>query len=308
LLLLIGVVTWLRMPAKAPDAIVASAVGSVALATSWFWPSCDPAPKWLRKLGLIAFAAVVLQGILGGLRVVLFRDQIGILHATLAQLFFALMCAIGLFTSPWWQSSQQKLGSLNTPSKLRGFFLCASLLIFCQLVLGAIMRHEHAGLAIPDFPLAYGKLWPAMDAQSVATYNQHRLEITALNPITAFQIGLQLAHRLVAMLIFGAVLSCAWLAQRQLGGKHLVSRLARVWLGLIIVQISLGAATIWTNKAADLATAHVLAGALSLALGANVCILLLRNPVFARGLKRLASVQAVPATFGSHPAPVVGIE
>ena len=60
------------------------------------------------------------------------------------------------------------------------------------------MRHQHAGLAIPDFPLAYGKLWPAMDADSVARYNQQRIEVVAANPITAFQIGLQMIHRLLA--------------------------------------------------------------------------------------------------------------
>ena len=72
-------------------------------------------------------------------------------------------------------------------------------MILGQLALGAAMRHQHAGLAIPDFPLAYGKLWPAMDAASVAHYNAQRIEIIAANPITAFQIGLQMAHRLLAL-------------------------------------------------------------------------------------------------------------
>ena len=86
------------------------------------------------------------------------------------------------------------------------------------------MRHQHAGLAIPDFPLAYGKLWPAMDAGSVAHYNQQRMEIVAVNPITAFQIGLQMIHRLLALAILGAVAFAAWSARRALGGKNLLSR------------------------------------------------------------------------------------
>src|SRR5207249_12092906 len=61
--------------------------------------------------------------------------------------------------------------------------LGATLLIPGQLILGATMRHQHAGLATPDFPLAYGKLWPPMDAPSVAQFNQHRIETEALNPI-----------------------------------------------------------------------------------------------------------------------------
>jgi cytochrome c oxidase assembly protein subunit 15 len=144
----------------------------------------------------------------------------------------------------------------------------ATLLILTQLVLGALMRHQHAGLAIPDFPLAYGRLWPAMDANSVAHYNQQRLETVAVNPITPFQIGLQMTHRVVAVLILGAVAFCAWSARRRLGARHILSRITLVWLGLILTQVLLGAVTIWSNKAADLATAHVLIGAVSLATGA----------------------------------------
>ncbi len=141
------------------------------------------------------------------------------------------------------------------------------------------MRHQHAGLAIPDFPLAYGKLWPATDAASIARYNQHRLEIVAANPITAFQIALQMAHRLVALLILGGVA-----VLRAVGPKQAWLRAARcdhsraVWLGLILVQVGLGAATIWSDKAADIATAHVLVGALSLATGALWCAVVFRYP------------------------------
>ena len=72
------------------------------------------------------------------------------------------------------------------------------------------MRHQHAGLAIHDFPLAYGKLWPATDGASVERYNQQRVEITNVNPITGFQIQLQMVHRFMALLILAAVGFCAW--------------------------------------------------------------------------------------------------
>ena len=65
-------------------------------------------------------------------------------------------------------------------SRLSSFL--TTLLILGQLALGAAMRHQHAGLAIPDFPLAYGKLWPATDAASVAHYNAQRMEITGRQP------------------------------------------------------------------------------------------------------------------------------
>ena len=99
LLLVLAVATGLAMPKRWADALVLGLSGFVGLAASIGWPLNEPAAPWLRRLGLLAFAAVVLQGILGGLRVVLFKDQIGIFHAALAQLFFVLLCALALFTS-----------------------------------------------------------------------------------------------------------------------------------------------------------------------------------------------------------------
>ena len=224
-------------------------------------------PTSLRWWGVIAFAAVILQGVLGGLRVVLYKDEIGIFHAVLAQLFLVLLWVIALFISQWWQNGQFLPGSIAATSRLRQLLLLASVMIFTQLALGATMRHQHAGLAIPDFPLAYGTLWPAMDAQSVATYNQHRMEVIAANPITALHIGLQMVHRLLALLIFCAVCASAWIAGRELGRKHPLAKLTLIWVGLLSLQAILGAATIWSNKAADIATLHVLVGALSLAAG-----------------------------------------
>ena len=148
------------------------------------------------------------------------------------------------------------------------------------------MRHQHAGLAIPDFPLAYGKLWPAMDAEVVAGYNQRRLETTATNPITAFQIGLQMAHRLMAVAILVCVSAVAWRVRSsgfsrsgppEGGTPNLLRRLAFGWLALVCAQAGLGAWTIWSNKAADVATAHVVVGALSLVTGVLGCLISFRR-------------------------------
>ena len=135
------------------------------------------------------------------------------------------------------------------------------------------MRHQHAGLAIPDFPLAYGKIWPAMDPESVARYNLERVETRAANPITAFQIQLQLAHRLMAVVILLAVCGCAWRAWRRLGRTNPVTKLSVGWAALILSQAILGAATVWSNKAADIATLHVVVGAMSLVTGAMLCLM-----------------------------------
>lgn len=258
----------------------------------WLWLK-EPR-KWMKWLGVAAFLAVVVQGVLGGLRVILFKDQIGIFHATLAQLFFVLTCAIALFTSKWWarmtdtSDTQHAIRNTQHVSSLHGLFLATSILILFQLILGATMRHQHAGLSIRDFPLAYGKLWPATDAASVQRYNQQRIEIMNYNPITAFQIQLQMIHRIVAGLILCAVAFCAWRAWRK--GSSQIAKLSVFWLVLIFCQAGLGAATILSDKAADIATLHVLVGALSLATGAMLSIIAARFPQYAAGLSPAGSI------------------
>jgi len=307
-----GVATLVTVPWRWSDGLVVGATGLAASGASFCWPRCSAGAKWLRRLGVAAFVAVVSQGVLGGLRVVLFKDQIGIFHGTLAQLFFALTCAIALFTSRWWQETALKPDG-GSGSRIRNwtFWLLTGTtgLILLQLVLGATMRHQHAGLAIPDFPLAYGKLWPDADVQSIAGYNAHRLEVMAVKPITAFQVILQMVHRLVALGILAAVALCAWSLRRQLGPKNAGSKLALVWLGLILAQGVLGAATIWSNKAADVATAHVVVGALSLATGAILCIVSTRYAVFGRQGVAVPAVgrQEFPRSLGSSPASVTGM-
>jgi len=252
--------------------LLASAVGLMTtILAVWLWYR-DPR-AWMRWLGVIAFLLVVAQGVLGGLRVTLHMDSLGIFHGTIAQLFFVLTIALALFTSRFWAELAASRQRLPVPSGLRTFVLATTVLILVQLILGATMRHQHAGLAIPDFPAAYGAWWPDTSAAAVAAYNAHRIEVNGENPITAFQIELQMVHRLVALAIFLFVAAGAWQSHRRLGGKDSLTRLAWSWLALILVQIGLGAATIWSNKAADVATAHVLVGALALALGATWSLL-----------------------------------
>lgn len=280
------------------DAVVIGLTGLAMFGASFVWPSTDPAPKWLRRLGLAAFFLVVTQGVLGGLRVTEMMDELGIFHGTLAQVFFCLICAMALFTSPFWRRAQGEQGAEApippVPSRVVWLFSAATLVIFVQLAIGATMRHQHAGLAIPDFPLAYGRLWPATDSAAIETYNRQRLEILAVKPITAAHVILQMVHRITAAVISFLVIACAISAWRKLGRQHLLTRLGITWCLMIFAQVLLGAATVWSNKAADFATAHVILGALSLALGAIACIVALRFRNPARRGAELTTPTAVP--------------
>jgi cytochrome c oxidase assembly protein subunit 15 len=263
----------------------------------WLWLK-EPR-KWMKWLGVAAFLLVVAQGVLGGLRVTLKMDNLGVIHGVVGQSYFILMCAIALFTSRFWvkRSAGEKMFSVT-----RGLWtlvLATTILIFCQLALGATMRGQHAGLAIPDFPTAYGKLWPDTSADAITRYNADRVEVFSANPITAFQIILQMTHRILALAIFILVVSVAWLSWKRLGGKNPLAKLAITWLALIVCQIALGAWTVWSNKAADVATLHVLVGALSLVTGALWCII-----AFGRreGAANIAPAKTISGAFGTSPA------
>ncbi len=246
--------------------LLASGVGALTTVLAvWLWLQ-DPR-KWLHWLGVAAFVLVVVQGILGGLRVSWHLDYLGVPHGAIAQTFLILLSGIALVTSRWWINSAREK-QITVPRGLRSHVLWLTILIFIQLLIAATMRHQHAGLAISDFPLAHGKIWPDTSATAIANYNAARVETINLNPITAFQVVLQMVHRLVAVLIFLGVVAAAFLARKKLGGGDSLTKSAWLWTALLVVQIILGIATIMTNKAADIATLHVMVGALSLLVGA----------------------------------------
>lgn len=250
--------------------LVASGVGLLTLILSiWLWVKEER--RWLRWLGVIALVAVSAQGILGGLRVTLYKQELGIFHATLAQLFLLLVSAIAFFLTARWKSLANNPPHIHFHPAFRPLLMAATLLILAQLVLGASMRHQHAGLAIPDFPLAYGKIWPDTSPAAIDIANRSRHDFREFSPITAAQIYLHMAHRLTACAVLLAVGACAWLARRGEIQASVV-RFTNGWFCLILFQAFLGAYTVWSNKAADVATAHVACGALSLLFGGLLSI------------------------------------
>ncbi len=247
--------------------LLASGVGLMTVVLSvWLWLR-EPR-LWLRWLGTAALFAVVLQGVLGGLRVVWLKDQIGIFHACLAQAFLATVSFIAFATSGWWTrltNDQVNHTDRRVIQRLGWMFAIIAALIYTQLALGAGMRHAHAGLSIRDFPTAYGKWWPATDAATVSQINHERTESLNLPATSAMQILLQMFHRLGAGLVGAGVLAGAFAVWRQ--RDRLPTGLCAFAMAgpvLIATQITLGIYTIWTNKAADIATLHVATGAASL--------------------------------------------
>jgi len=239
--------------------LMASGVGLLLIALVVGLAFLEPR-RWVKVLGYCAIGSVVLQGIVGGLRVVLNDAQIGIVHGVLAQSLFVLISLIALVTSRAFVE-----GRWAPACDTKGFrwvVFCLTALIFAQLVIAATMRHAHAGLSIHDFPAAYGKLLPDTTPEAMAAINAKRA--AAGEPLTTPElIWLQMIHRFIAAAIFVVALAVVSRAR-----STAAARLAWLLLGMLAVQISLGIATILSNKAAEVATAHMALGALTLVVSA----------------------------------------
>ena len=162
---------------------------------------------------------------------------------------------------------------------VRRIAITATIAIYVQLALGATMRHQHKDLAILDFPTANGAWIPDTSADALAKINAWR-DARALSDVDAFQIWLQMVHRFVAVLIGVAVILFCTRVLRDANSIPALRRLSIFWAVLFFVQFTLGAWTIWSNKAADVATTHVAVGAMMLSCGVAawaICSRLLRT-------------------------------
>jgi cytochrome c oxidase assembly protein subunit 15 len=218
---------------------------------------------------VIALAGVILQGILGGLRVTMMKNEIGIFHACIAQAFLGLLVVIALVTTNFWRTLANQRIDPQKFAPIKTFAVAITIAIYVQLALGATMRHQHRDLAILDFPTANGAWIPDTSAAALAKINAWR-DTRGLSDVTAFQIWLQMMHRFVAFVIGIAVIAFCLRIRRDASRLAALKRLSIFWVVLVGCQVALGAWTIWSNKAADVATAHVALGAVMLSFGVSI--------------------------------------
>lgn len=223
--------------------MVATFVGMLTVTLVVLLSQCEPR-AWVRCLAWGALLAVVLQGLLGGVTVLLrLPTAVSVTHACLAQAFFCLTVVLAVCTAPSWHTDVAPWVEHTQPS-LRRLATVATGAIYLQLILGALMRHTGAGLAIPDFPLAFGRVWPPLDSPAVV---------------------LHFLHRLGAVVV---TLGVGWTVVRVVRRCHTQQQLlspALILATLLVAQLVLGAYTIWTQRAVLLMTAHVAIGAAVLA-------------------------------------------
>jgi heme a synthase len=251
--------------------MVASAVGLLTLVLA-VWTARVERRAGVRWLAWGALAAVVAQGILGGLTVrFLLPTPISVAHACLAQTFFCITIALAYAGSREW---------LDAPAAgadrrgVRSAAAAATAVVFVQLLLGALMRHMTRGgaeLAVPDFPRMLGHWLPPLE--------------TLQSPPVAVHI----AHRAMALVVLVMVARLAWRASRA--GDARLARPALTAAALVLVQIGLGASTVLTAKAVLPTTVHVATGAAILGL---CWFVTLRSRRLLRPSTRAAAVVAVP--------------
>lgn len=222
--------------------LIASTVGLLTVFLA-IWLARRETRRWVRNLGYLAVATVVAQGVLGGITVLyLLPTPVSVAHACLAQTFFCLTVAIAVVTSRRFrEAAPPSLAAAFRQAPVARVTAAAALAVFLQLVVGAVMRHTKAGLAIPDFPLALGQLVP---------------------PLTSFPVAIAFAHRVWALVVAGLVAASAGAAFRT--GRPGLKRTSLFLCALVVAQIALGAATVLTRKDVLLTTAHVATGALLL--------------------------------------------
>lgn len=180
--------------------LIGALVGLLTLGLAvWTWFADDR--PWLRRLALGALALVILQGVLGGLRVVWISPSLAVVHALTAQLFFALIAGLALFTSRSWDHLP---GSI-TPNgraldRIRVLGPAAAAAVYVQIILGALLRH----------------------------------------PGTGIDPTLALLHIAWAVIAAVAVLSHALNARRVFGDDPAARVIPRTLISLIVVQVALG--------------------------------------------------------------------
>lgn len=256
--------------------LIASTVGFLMVILAvWLWKA-EPR-RWVRRVGYVALSAVITQGILGGLTVIYFLPApISISHAGLAQLVFCLTLTVATVTSRGWREGYQRMAGAAREGDvlLTRLVTATTAAAYLQIILGATMRHTEAGLAIPDFPFAFGHLIPPHWNAKIAIHFAHRMGAVAVSVLVLATSGHVFAHH--------------W-------RRPSLRNPALLLLVLLCAQVTLGAYIVWTAKQFVVNSAHVANGAL--VLGTTLVLALRTHRLFGRHASATGATKAT--TIGS---------
>jgi heme a synthase len=246
---------WTMTPVLAEHGhrLVGALVGLFTLALA-VWTLLKEPRGWIRKLAVSALVLVILQGTLGGLRVVLVSLDLAVVHACLAQIFFSLMVCLALFTSRTWLEHRDiPMETLET-RKLRRAALITTAALYIQIILGALLRHPGTGID------------PALAG----------------------------IHILGALTVTGLIIYSVTFAHRKFRQYAVLRRTSRIQAALLVTQFALGLTaylvlldeqgmTLPSNLQVIVNTTHLVVGALLLATTVVFTALVLRRANVASG-------------------------
>ena len=214
-------------------------------------------PMWVKKTSFVALVLVITQGFLGGMTVIFFLPpQISILHGVLAQIFFISIIFIAYSLS----DSRLNKKKESFPLFIKRGALVITLLVFVQLVLGALVRHTSSGLAIPDFPKMGGMWIPTFSDNMVNNINVELFDKN-LDMVSKWQVVIHFLHRLGALIITLALTFFVYKFRKMVEKNSTESKILILFSVLLFIQIILGASTVITEKLPFVASFHVVTGA-----------------------------------------------
>lgn len=285
-----GWLTNIAMFAEHSHRLSGATMGLITLGLAiWLWRT--ETRRWMRQLGWSAVGIVILQGVIGGQRVRLdawhlpgLQMSVGQLlkipHGILAQIFVVVLFAIAAAVSRAW--IQGSAASFSVSPRTRRLGVACTILVLLQLVIAAIMRHVQAGLAIPTFPLT-------PDGSVIPTY-------------WTFHVAIHFAHRVMAAVLGISLVAYAIAVWREGRETALLKAVAGLMVALLVMQISLGAAVIWTLRDPYYTTGHVIVGASTLAVTFLLTWFAHRNRWEQASVENAVDPQDAPATASGESA------
>jgi heme a synthase len=250
--------------------MVASVAGLLTFVLTAWTIRVEPR-RWVRNVAIAATVAVLLQGLLGGLTVLYYLPLwISASHGTLAQIYLCLVTTIVVATSRRWSDGPAIYREPEGGRSIRTVVMATTAVVFLQLVIGALMRHSEAGLAIPDFPTMFGSWIPPLSDERLAAANKELWSMGLLwdrgiSEITLPQMLAHLLHRAWAAVVTGMIIWTAIRIYRLPGSLSRLRGYARGLVALVTLQVALGILTILTEKQFTITSLHVVTGAVTLA-------------------------------------------
>src|SRR5438067_1982123 len=223
--------------------MIAATVGFLTVIQA-IWLQRRARKRTLRVLGWTAVGAVIAQGVLGGMTVLfLLPPAISIANAGLAEIFLCLNVSIALIASRWYDDAR---AMEKGDAPIVGTTVLVGL-IYAQILAGALMRHLHAGLAIPTFPLPL------------------------IPPAASLAVMINFAHRVGGVIVAFAVVA-VFIRLLRFDASHPLRQIATLLLMVVPAQILLGGYTVWSGKQPVITSLHVVTGAFTLAVSLILAI------------------------------------